>query len=265
VTDGRADAPALSHARPWSVRTWLSLASLLVVLLMALPGSAEGATGPHIVRADGDCLRMRVTPGLSGSLITCLAEGTQVFALGETQDVDGLRWERVSAVGQTGWVAGIYIVPGTAPSTPVPTAAPTSIATAAPVPTGGTLNGSVAIEGGFSLVLWTGGRIETLLSVASGRGCAVRSVWVSRGGVLIAYIAGAPSFVNEVWNAQVGTGPLPETPLILVCAAGGGAAPAPAPQPGPVTPIPTPTPPPPSGGPGSSFPPGVPPGPAGNE
>lgn len=253
-----AQAQALSHARPWSARTWLALASLLVLLFLVLPASAEGATGPHIVRADGDCLRMRAAPSLSGQEISCLAEGSQVFALGESQDADGLRWERISAGGQTGWAAGIYLVPGTVAPTPVPTAAPTAVPTAPPAPVEGTITGSVPASGGFSLVLWSGGRIETLLSVAAGRGCGVRSVWVSRGGVLISYIAGAPSFVNEAWNTQVGTGVLAETPIILVCAAAGTSIPTP-------TPIATPTPPPPTGGPGSTFPPGVPPGPAGNE
>lgn len=244
------------------------MAALVVLLLTVWPASVDAASGPHIVRADGDCLRMRATPGLSGSQIACLAEGSQVFALGETQDVDGLRWERISAGGQTGWAAGIYLVPGTAAPTPVPTAAPTSVPTAAPtpapVPSGGTIVGAVSASGGFSLVLWTGGRIETLLSVATGRGCGVRSVWVSRSGSLIAYIAGAPSFVNAQWDAQVGTGSLGETPVILVCAAGGTSTPGPAPSPGPTTPVATPTPPPPTGT-GSGFPPGVPPGPAGNE
>ena len=269
-----AAAQTLSHAHPWSTRTWLSLASLLILLLVVLPGSAEGATGPHIVRADGDCLRMRATPGLGGSQVACLAEGSQVFALGESQDVDGLRWEHISAGGQTGWAAGIYLGPGTAAPTPVPTAVPTPVPTAVPTtaptsppaPSGGTITGTVSASGGYSLVLWTGGRIETLLSVAGGRGCLVRSVWVSRSGVLIPYIAGAPSFVNENWNTVVGTGVLAETPVILVCAAGGSIpGPGPGPGPGTATPIPTPTPPPPTGGPGSSFPPGVPPGPAGNE
>ncbi len=243
------------------MRTWLALTSLLVLLLIVLPGSAEGATGPHIVRADGDCLRMRATPGLGGAQVACLAEGSQVFALGESQNVDGLRWEHISAGGQTGWAAGIYLVPGTAASTPVPTAVPTTVPTSPPA-SGGTITGTVSASGGYSLVVWTGGRIETLLSVAGGRGCLVRSVWVSRGGVLIPYIAGAPSFVNENWNIVVGSGVLAETPVILVCAAGGS---TPVPGPGTATPIPTPTPPPPTGGPGSSFPPGVPPGPAGNE
>ena len=257
-----ASALAVPHARPWRARTWLTLVALAVLLLAVWPASVDAASGPHIVRADGDCLRMRATPGLSGAQVACLPEGSQVFALGETQDVDGLRWERISASGQTGWAAGIYLVPGTAAPTPVPTAAPTAVPTVAPtpapVPSGGTITGTVSASGGFSLVLWTGGRIETLLSVAEGRGCGVRSVWVSRSGSLIAYIAGAPSFVNDQWTSQVGSGVLAETPVILVCAAGGTSTP------GPTTPIPTPTPP--TGtGPGSSFPPGIPPGPAGNE
>lgn len=265
-----ASAQSVPHARPWRLRTWLSLAGLLVLLLLVLPTSADAASGPHIVRADGDCLRMRATPGLSGALVSCLAEGSQVFALGESQDVDGLRWERISAAGQTGWAAGIYLVPGTAAPTPVPTSVPTSVATAvptaSPTATGGTLVGTISTVGGSSLVVWTGGRIETMVSVANGRGCSVRSIWVTQGGGLVAYIAGAPSFVNESWNTKIGSGSLPEMPVILFCVAGGSTAPVPTPTAGPVIPVATPTPPPPTGtGPGSTFPRGVPPGPAGNE
>lgn len=262
-----ARVQSLGDGRPWRHRVWLPIAGLVVLLFAVLPAPALAATGPHIVRADGDCLRMRATPGLSGTLITCLAEGTQVFALGESQDVDGLRWERVSAGGQTGWVAGIYIVPGTATSTPAPPAV-TPAPTVAPPSTTGTISGTVSASGGYSLVLWTGGRIEALVSAAQGQGCSVRSVWVSRNGVLIAYIVGAPAFVNETWTVEMGTGTLPEVPVILVCAAGGATPPGstPTPAPGPVTPVATPTPPPPTGtGPGSAFPRDVPPGPAGNE
>jgi hypothetical protein len=271
MEDDETGALAVPHHRPWGTRIWLTAAAfLVVVLLAALPGSADAATGPHIVRADGDCLRMRSTPGLSGVMLACLAEGSQVFALGETVDADGLRWERVSAGGQTGWVAGIYIVPGTV-STPVPTPAapvPTAIPTAPPAPAGGTINGAISTGGGFSLVLWTGGRIEALVAVAESRGCGVKSVWVSRSGGLIAYIAGAPSFVNEPWNNQVGTGVLGETPVIIVCATTGvSAGPAPTPVPtGPTVPVATPTPAPPTGSsPGANFPRNIPPGPAGNE
>lgn len=267
VNHESARAQAVPHARPSHVRTWLPLAALLVLLFAALPAPAYAATGPHIVRADGDCLRMRSTPGLSGALISCLPEGSQVFALGESQDVDGLRWERISASGQTGWAAGIYLVPGTAPPTAVPpvaTPVPTAVPTAPPVTTGA-ISGAISSSGGFSLVLWTGGRIETLVTVAQGRGCGVRSVWTSQGGTLVAYIAGAPSFVNEEWGVRMGTGPLPELPVILVCAGGGVTTPPP-PAPGPLTPVATPTPPPPTGtGPGAAFPRNVPPGPAGNE
>lgn len=250
----------VSPARGWHARAWLPLAGLVVLLFAILPAPVRAASGPYIVRADGDCLRMRVTPGLNGTLITCLAEGTQVFALGETQDVDGIRWERISAGSQTGWAAGIYLVPGVAASTPVPTAVPTA--------TTGTITGTVTSTGGVSLVLWTGGSIEALLSVAQGRGCAARSVWVSQGGTLIGYIAGAPSFVNSTWTSRMGSGPLPELPVILLCVAGGGTAPSgtATPPAAPATPVSTPTPPPPTGtGPGATFPRNVPPGPAGNE
>jgi len=251
---------AVSHARPWRTRTWAALAGLLVLLFAVLPAPAHAATGPHIVSADGDCLRMRATPGLNGALISCLPDGSQVFALGESQDADGIRWERISVGGQTGWVASIYIVPGTAAPAPVPTAVPVAAT--------GTITGTVSSSGGVSLVVWTGGYIEALVNVAQGQGCGVRSVWVSRGGTLVGYIAGAPSFVNETWNAQMGTGPLPELPIILLCSAGGTAAPptTPAPAPVPATPVATPTPLPPTGAaPGTTFPRDIPPGPAGNE
>jgi len=266
VSDEAISPRAVQHFRP--ARAWWPLAALVVLLLAVLPAPAQAASGPHIVRADGDCLRMRTTPGLSGTLITCLAEGTQVFALGESQDVDGIRWERISAGGLTGWAAGIYLVPGTAPATPLPTAVPTVAPTAPP---SGTISGTVSSSGGYSLVLWTGGPVESLVGVAGSRGCGVRSVWVSSGGTLISYIAGAPSFVNAAWNQQMGTGALPQLPVILVCTAGAVTAPpstpTPSPTPPPVaTPVATPTPPPPSGNsPGALFPRGVPPGPAGNE
>lgn len=269
MSDEAIPPRAVQHSRP--VRAWWPLAAFVVLALAVLPAPAQAASGPHIVRADGDCLRMRTTPGLSGTLITCLAEGTQVFALGESQDVDGIRWERISAGGLTGWAAGVYLVPGTASATPVPTAIATVAPTAPPAtPASGTISGTVSSSGGYSIVLWTGGPVESLVSVAGSRGCGVRSVWVTSGGTLIAYIAGAPSFVNEAWHQQMGTGALPQLPVILVCTAGAVTAPpsatAPPTPPPAVTPVATPTPPPPSGNsPGALFPRGLPPGPAGNE
>lgn len=257
---------ARSHLR---MRGWAFALAAVALILWALGGTrADAASGPAVVRADGDCLNMRQTPSLSGTLITCLPEGTQVFLLGTSTTGDGIVWQQISAVGQNGWAASVYLVPGTAPSTPAATSVATPVVTAAP--TG--FAGSLATGGGYALVLWRGGTVEAMSSSAGGLGCAMRSVWVTRSGRLVSYIIGAPSFVNAEWVAQLGTGPLPETPVIVVCASGGGVVQptptatgtAPVPTAPPSTPVATVTATPVSG-PGSTFPRNVPPGPAGNE
>jgi len=50
-----------------------------------------------IIRADGDCLRLRAVPGLTGNVLSCLPEGSTLTALGGTATLDGFAWREVAA------------------------------------------------------------------------------------------------------------------------------------------------------------------------
>ena len=66
-----------------------------------------GSTG--IVRAEGDCLNLRESPGLGGRPATCLREGTTVTILPSVVTIDSLRWQMVNTGQLTGWVADQYL------------------------------------------------------------------------------------------------------------------------------------------------------------
>lgn len=248
-------------------RAWWGavLALLLLGLSVRTPGRVSAAT-PAIIQADGDCLRLRATPGLSGAVLTCLPDRSTVTLLGESQSADGIVWQHIVGGGLTGWAAGIYLQAGggtgsgtgsgAAPS-PSPLPSPPPPPVAAP-----TISGPLPTQGGFALVVWSGGTVDQLIATASDRGCAVVSVWSSVNGSLIGYISGAPSFVNLRWRTEVTDGALAAgTPLVVVCDAG-SAAPRPVPTPAP-GPAPSGSGAPPSYGPPAGTP-ATPPGPAGN-
>lgn len=201
------------------------------------------------VTADGDCLRLRSAPG--GDIIVCIPDGSTVAILDGAVTATGLQWQYVQYGGQVGWVASIYLTPlGASAATPTPTPTPT----VTPPPSGtatGTISGTLPKNGGPGLIVWGGGSVQSLITVASGSGCSVRSVWATVDGRFLGYTAGAPSFVNAGW-AQRYPDTIPAvSPLILICS---GAGPTPT-----ATPAPTPT--------STASPPSgdTPPGPAGNE
>ena len=104
---------------------WLLAAAVTVAIVcsaavaVAAPGraGAEEAADPlvpgtsAVVRADGDYLRLRDAPGLSGLRLTCLAEGTRVEVLDGVVEADGYRWQRIAFGGLAGWAADVYLVP----------------------------------------------------------------------------------------------------------------------------------------------------------
>lgn len=251
----------------------LAFAALLACALLfhATPAEALDPGTNAVVRADGDCLRLRAQPTTAGTTLTCIPEGTTVRVLaGTVGPIDGFRWQRIAYGTQEGWSVEQYLVAaGTASppaATPPPTTAPPA---AAPVPTPPpaplvtpSLTGTVPANGGFGLVVWGGGPIDRIPAVAGPQGCSVRAIWQTRGGEFIGYVYGAPAIVNSSWNAQFADGTLPaNTALILVCASGASTPPS--------TPPPSSTPSSTPSGPAAtpSLPPGTPatpPGPAGN-
>ena len=190
-------------------------------LLAALqaPGPSDGASAPDgtletgtqaVVRADGDCLRLRATPGLAGERLTCLPEGTIVLVLAGSVELDGIEWQFVQANGASGWAASEFLQPAAE--------APSCVASGAATPRPG-LAGSLASSGGIGLAVWGGGTAQGVATVAATSGCNLRSIWASKpGGGFVGFLYGAPDFVNAEWFAQLPGGQIPAgTPLITIC------------------------------------------------
>ncbi|MYI82985.1 MAG: SH3 domain-containing protein, partial [Chloroflexi bacterium] len=64
-----------------------------------------------VVRGDGDCLRLRDFPSLSGSQISCVADGTTLDVLEGSVSADGYDWQHVRVHGVAGWVASDFLDP----------------------------------------------------------------------------------------------------------------------------------------------------------
>ena len=162
-----------------------------------------------IVRGDGDCLRLRTAPALSGGRISCIADGTTVQVLEGSRSADGYLWQRVRAYGLTGWVAAEFLEP----------VAPAPACGAQSAPLGPGLLGWVPTSG-FGLVIWGGGTVHGMANAAAVQGCNLRVVWANRaGGGYVAYVFGAPGVVNAEWFREFPGGRIPTgTPLMIQCA-----------------------------------------------
>lgn len=190
-----------------------------------------------VVRADGECLRLRAAPGTSAQTVTCLPEGTQVTATDGRVSMDNYWWQRVQGAGVVGWAAEMYLKPGVAAPAPVsvPPSAPAgacpaagtpasntqaavTTAPVAPTPPPPSISGSLPAAAGYGLVVWSGGSLESLATTAEAGGCLLRSVWAADGeGSFIGYLFGAPDFVNKPWLDKI-AGDLPGgTAAIVVC------------------------------------------------
>lgn len=206
-------------------RRHVLLASLILsvtFLLQVTSARAIESGRDAVVRADGDCLRLRATASVSGQVLTCLAEGTTVSVLPATLTADGFVWRLVLVNGQTGWVVEQYLQQS-ATGSPAPVAA------------SNTITGLLPASGGGALIVWGGGPLSALIDTAASEGCSVVSLWVtdSTGG-FVSHIVGAPGFVNATWNARYPDGQLPpRSPYITLCDSGTRTAqPASPPAPG---------------------------------
>lgn len=85
----------------------------------------------------------------------------------------------------------------------------------------GEISGSVPATG-WGSIDWSGGGLDLLLSVLASRGCAAGAIWASSpDGASVAYIVGAPAFVNATFMSRYPSGALPEGSLVVDCAEGG--------------------------------------------
>ena len=165
------------------------------------------AVGARVtIAADGDCLRMRSTGGLGGSVVGCLPTGSTVTVTQLGTSSDGYRWVQVSSGAQTGWVAAEYLAPGSGsvaasgytPPPAAPAAAPVVVtpprgAFAAP-PVFGATNGQAS-------VVFLGGTADQLITASTD--ARATGVWVqdADGGFQL-LIVGGPSFMADAFRAR---------------------------------------------------------------
>ncbi len=182
--------------------------------LAAAPGGGPLTPGSSgVVRAEGECLRMRETPSLAGRSITCLAEGSTVVIMPSTLTMDGLRWQLVNTGALTGWVADQYLAPYTGPAPAV--GASCSIAKPAAYKPG--LTGFIPTTGGVWMVVWGRGTLSGVATNAITRGCTPKAVWTSRyDGEMVGYLYDAPDFVNTNWRTAFPDGWLSGGRVLLV-------------------------------------------------
>ena len=223
-----------AHSRPPARLLWSLL--LIVVVLSALmaaswrsaahgatpqTGSLEAASDQRgeplapgtlaIVRADGDCLRLRSAPSLAGDRLTCIPEATVVRVLTGNVEADGHRWIQIEFEGQIGWAANDFLE--------AHFGAPACEQGTASAPPG--LRGSIPSNGGVGLAQWGGGRIEGVVNTALDRGCPTVSIFATFDGELVGYIVGAPDFVNARWAEKFPNGHIPNGTIVLLrCRAG---------------------------------------------
>jgi D-alanyl-D-alanine carboxypeptidase len=165
---------------------------------------APGTTA--IIRADGDCLRLRDAP--DGERLDCFAEGSLVQILEGAQVIGDYRWQLVSVQGQVGWMADEFLEPYTA-------GAPTCGAQASTIRAG--LSAPLPAAG-VSLQQWGGGTINGILTTGLAGGCDVASVFTVVSGQFLGYKPDAPAFVNRPWLDHFGGEQVPAgTVLILLC------------------------------------------------
>ena len=177
--------------------TFAAVVSLFMSLAASSAGHASaafeaGATA--IVRADGDCLRLRATPGLDGTVITCLIEGSSVILLGDEAESDGYHWQLVAAGDDAGWLAGAYLELSTAATTGPPAPAPVTTGTAAVLP--------LPPPGGLALGL---AGTSDPAALAAAQPFDVKSISVLDVGTqrFLVYIPGAPPLVNSLTAANL--------------------------------------------------------------
>lgn len=205
--------------------------------IIAAPRDPLPPGSTAVIRADGDCLRVRPDASLTGNALACVPSGNTATILPLTREADGYRWQLVTTGGYTGWVADAYLVAagtpvagdvnGTAPAasastSPFGTAA--CVSAVAPVKPG--LNTTLSTSG-VNLALWGGGTMSALNTATEAQGCRITAIYANRpdGSGLVPYLVGVPDFVNAEWQSTFAGGRIPAgTALMLLCASTGAQA-----------------------------------------
>jgi hypothetical protein len=85
--------------------------------LAPMTGNDGGFVAGDDVAVTGDDLHLRAEPSLSGAIVAALPDGTRLTITGGPLAVDGHTWYEISAPaqGNSGWVAGEFLVPSADP------------------------------------------------------------------------------------------------------------------------------------------------------
>ena len=190
------------------------------------PPTVELAEGdPAVVSADGDCLRLRSEPSLSGIRLDCLPDGSAVSITGAARIGDGLVWVPVDTYRGAGWMAAIYLTlvadSGGEPISEAPVPGDTSGdgGDAAPVPGDTSGDGgdtpTVALEAdGYTLAVppqggLTSGPAGTIdpAAFAEAQAFPVQTLLVFDIPTqhFLTFIPGAPTYVNSLTSANLKT------------------------------------------------------------
>ncbi len=86
-----------------------SLADVPTSDLTAIAAPTPQATMKMRVAGAGDCLNVRSTPSRSSDVLTCLADGTEVIALGVTREAEGYLWRQLE--NPSGWAVEDWLKP----------------------------------------------------------------------------------------------------------------------------------------------------------
>lgn len=149
-----------------------------------------------VVSADGDCLRIRSAPSLSGARLDCLPDGSSVAITGAAVMGDGLEWLPVSTSLGSGWMAAMYLTPASSSAAPsAPAAADlndsssvvTGDANVLPVPPAGGITRGVA-----------GTNDPAALAAAQPFPVQTLSVFDVASQAYLTFIPGAPALVNTL-------------------------------------------------------------------
>ncbi len=161
-----------------------------------------------VVSADGDCLRIRSAPSLSGTRLDCLPDGSPVAITGAAVMGDGLEWLPVSTSLGSGWMAAMYLAPTSSSSAPTAPSAPAAaeLSESSSVPVAGDANVLPAPPSGGITRGVAGTNDPAALAAAQPFPVQTMFVFDVASQQYLTFIPGAPALVNTLNTSTLGAG-----------------------------------------------------------
>ncbi len=141
----------------------------------------------------------QATIGAGGCNATAVVVFNETVAVTESGQICQTVWVNAGSPGLTSCATCEFTCPCATAATP------------------GGITGTVPTTGGFGLIVFGGGTVQQLLT-ATGCPAATTGVWATVGGNFLAYVPGAPAFVNAAFLASFPGGNIAaNTPLMIKC------------------------------------------------